>query len=41
VTIQRADIAKSQQLPQSLMPEGMLQALGEENVRNLIAYLMK
>ena len=41
VTIQRTDIAKSQQLTQSLMPEGLLQALGEENVRNLIAYLMK
>lgn len=41
VTIQRTDIAKSQQLSQSLMPEGLLQALGEENVRSLIAYLMK
>lgn len=40
-TIQRSDITEMQQLPQSLMPEGMLQALGEENVRNIIAYLMK
>ncbi|MEQ1861359.1 MAG: PVC-type heme-binding CxxCH protein [Chthoniobacteraceae bacterium] len=41
VTIQRADIAKSEQLPQSLMPEGMFAALGEENVRDLVAYLMR
>ena len=41
LTIQRSDIAEQQQLAQSLMPEGLLQALGEENVRNLVAYLMK
>jgi putative membrane-bound dehydrogenase-like protein len=41
VTIQRSEIAEQQQLSQSLMPEGLLQALGEENVRNLVAYLMK
>jgi hypothetical protein len=27
-------------MAQSLMPEGLLAALGEENVLNLIAYLM-
>ncbi len=41
VTIPRADIAAIEQLPQSLMPEGLLAALGEENVRNLVAYLMQ
>ncbi len=41
LVIQRSDIAEQQQLPQSLMPEGLLQALGEENVRNLVSYLMK
>ena len=41
VTIQRTEIVKMQQLSQSLMPEGLLQALGEENAKNLIAFLMK
>jgi putative membrane-bound dehydrogenase-like protein len=41
LTIERSQIAEQQQLPASLMPEGLLEALGEENVRNLIAYLMK
>jgi putative heme-binding domain-containing protein len=41
VTIQRSDIVKEQQLAQSLMPEGLFQALGEETVKNLVAYLMK
>lgn len=41
LTIERSQIAEQQQLSASLMPEGLLEALGEENVRNLIAYLMK
>lgn len=41
MTVQRSDIAEMQQMPQSLMPEGLLQALGEENVLNLLAYIMR
>jgi putative membrane-bound dehydrogenase-like protein len=37
--IERSDIAEQQQLPMSLMPEGLLTALGEENVIHLMAYL--
>ncbi len=40
LTIERAQIVKQAQLPVSLMPEGLLAALGDENVKNLIAYLM-
>ena len=40
VSLQRSDVAEMQQLSQSLMPEGLLTALGEENVRHLISYLM-
>lgn len=40
ITVQRTEIAEQQQMSQSLMPEGLLQALGEENVKNLFAYLM-
>lgn len=40
VTVPRGDIIEFQQLPQSLMPEGLLEALGEESVKNLVAYLM-
>jgi putative membrane-bound dehydrogenase-like protein len=40
LTLQRSDIATQEQLPQSLMPEGLLQGLGDENVRHLLAYLM-
>lgn len=40
LTIERAEITASQELPQSLMPEGLLQALSETQVRDLIAYLM-
>lgn len=40
LVIERAQIVKQDQLPQSLMPEGLLSALGDENVINLIAYLM-
>jgi len=39
LTVERAQIAEQQQLPMSLMPEGLLTALGEENVIHLIAYL--
>lgn len=40
LTIERTQIVKQEQLPMSLMPEGLLNALGDENVKNLIAYLM-
>lgn len=40
LTLERTQIVKQEQMPQSLMPEGLLSALGEENVLNLIAYLM-
>jgi putative heme-binding domain-containing protein len=40
LVIERTQIVKQEQLTMSLMPEGLLTALGEENVINLIAYLM-
>lgn len=40
LVIERTQIVNQDQLTQSLMPEGLLAALGEENVINLIAYLM-
>ncbi|MFC5455729.1 PVC-type heme-binding CxxCH protein [Prosthecobacter fluviatilis] len=40
IVIERTQIVKQEQLPMSLMPEGLLSALGDENVKNLIAYLM-
>ncbi|MBK8092935.1 MAG: c-type cytochrome [Verrucomicrobiaceae bacterium] len=40
LTIERKQITQQEQLTASLMPEGLLAALGEENVRHLIAYLM-
>ena len=39
-TIERAEIQKEEQLPQSMMPEGLLLALSETQVRVLVAYLM-
>jgi putative heme-binding domain-containing protein len=39
-TVDRADIVKQEQMPMSLMPEGQLLALSDEQVRNLFAYLM-
>jgi putative heme-binding domain-containing protein len=40
VTIDRGDIVKQEQMPISMMPEGQLLALSDEQVRNLFAYLM-
>ncbi len=40
VTIERAEIVKQEELPMSLMPEGLLLAFSEAQVRDLIAYLM-
>lgn len=40
LTIERSQITEQQQLPMSLMPEGLLTALGEEQVVHLLAYLM-
>lgn len=35
-----AEVKKRETLPVSLMPEGLFQALGEDAVKNLVAYLM-
>lgn len=40
LTIERSQIAEQAQLAMSLMPEGQLTALGEENVVHLLRYLM-
>jgi putative heme-binding domain-containing protein len=40
VTLERTEIAKSEELPQSLMPEGLLSAFSDTQVRDLFAYLM-
>ena len=39
LTVARTDIAQLKQSELSMMPEGLLQALPDEEVRNLIAYL--
>ena len=39
LTVARTDIARLNQSELSMMPEGLLQALPDEEVRNLIAYL--
>ena len=39
ITVDRAEIAKQEKLPVSMMPEGLLAALTENQVRHLIAYL--
>jgi putative membrane-bound dehydrogenase-like protein len=40
LTLERSEIAGKQELSQSLMPDGLLQALSETQVRDLFAYLM-
>jgi putative heme-binding domain-containing protein len=40
VTVDKGDIVKQEQMPISMMPEGQLLALNDEQVRNLFAYLM-
>jgi putative membrane-bound dehydrogenase-like protein len=40
LTVERSEIAAMQELSQSLMPDGLLQALSEAQTRDLIAYLM-
>ena len=40
VTVERSEIESLQESTLSLMPEGLLEALGETDGRNLIAYLM-
>ena len=39
-TLETADIAKQETSPLSLMPEGLLEVLAPDKVRDLIAYLM-
>lgn len=40
VTVDKGDVVKQEQLPVSLMPEGLLAALSDEQVRDLMGYLM-
>jgi len=40
VTIERSEIEKMQESTLSIMPEGLLEALSETQVRDLLAYLM-
>ncbi len=40
LTLQRDDIATRQELPASMMPEGLLAQLTPDQIRDLIAYLM-
>ena len=40
VTLKLDEIAKRETLPVSMMPEGLLKALGEDKVKDLVAYLM-
>lgn len=40
VTIEQSEIVKRDELPQSLMPEGLLQTFSEQHMRDLFAYLM-
>ncbi len=40
VTIERSEIAKQNQLPTSLMPDGLLAALSDQQLSDLISYLM-
>jgi putative membrane-bound dehydrogenase-like protein len=39
-TLDRSEIASTQELPQSLMPEGLLLAFSDTQIRDLFAYLM-
>jgi putative heme-binding domain-containing protein len=40
ITVDKNDIVKQEQLPVSMMPEGQLLALSDEQLRDLFAYLM-
>jgi putative membrane-bound dehydrogenase-like protein len=40
VVLERSEIEQVQETPQSLMPDGLLNALTEDQVRDLVAYLM-
>jgi len=40
VTVDAEDIAAREASEMSLMPDGLLEAMSEEQVRDLIAYLM-
>jgi len=40
LTLERAEIAATQELAQSIMPEGLFLALSETQIRDLLAYLM-
>ncbi|MHA3771229.1 PVC-type heme-binding CxxCH protein [Verrucomicrobiota bacterium sgz303538] len=40
LTIERSEVQSTQELPASIMPEGLLESLNETQVRDLMAYLM-
>ena len=40
VTVERSEIVKQEEMAQSMMPEGLLLAFNDQQVRDLIAYLM-
>ena len=40
LTLEKTEVAETRELPVSMMPEGLLNALAPEQVRDLIAYLM-
>ncbi len=40
LTVERADVVAIEESPQSIMPEGLLEAVKPEEVRDLIAYLL-
>jgi putative heme-binding domain-containing protein len=40
LTLERAEITKTETSPMSMMPEGLLLAFQPEQIRDLIAYLM-
>ena len=39
-TLEKSEVTETQTLPNSIMPEGLLNALTPEQTRDLIAYLM-
>jgi putative heme-binding domain-containing protein len=40
LTLDRGEISGTQEMPQSMMPEGLLQAFSPEQIRDLFGYLM-
>jgi putative heme-binding domain-containing protein len=40
LTLERSDVVRTQELPHSIMPEGLLENLPPDKARDLLAYLM-